>query len=307
MPGDFHAPKIAIEENEHYEVTDEYLSVGSERPTKLKRTYDKLGSQSVEKMTPPEGQGEERETKKDKGCALEGKVVVFTWDEKAEEYEKAWNEGEKGDDDLLEGLAGDMDLLGFLPGKSVAEGDSWDVDAKAFNGVFQPAGILTMKTEGDDNEERAKESRTIDEQMAKSRSGKAKAKFAGTREEGGVKVGVIEITAKLEASALVEKDANKLELSGEVELDGELCVNLKAGQLHSLKLIGKMKAKLDASSSMDPRGRVALLRPVRDPGRRRRVQRSRRVGTVPGPPHAIRTRSFRGSTSVTARCGPKAC
>lgn len=259
MPMGDHAPKIHVEEEEAYQVTDTYLAVGDGRATKLERTYDALGTSSVERMTPPAvSGGEEREKKKTKSCALEGKTVVFTWNDKDDEYAAAWKEGEKGADELLEHLAGDFDLVGFLPGKTVAEGDTWELEPQLFNAILLPAGVLALKTEGDD-ENSDSESLDADLQFAKSRAGKATATYKGTREDGGVQLAVIELEAKLTASANVERGEGVSEVSTGAELTGELTWDVEHGHLHSVELSGTTKMNIDHKRTIEREGESHAL------------------------------------------------
>lgn len=259
MPMGDHAPKIHVEETEKVQVTDLYVSVGDGRATKLERTYDELGSESLERTTPPAvSGGEEREKKRTKTCELEGKTVVFTWNDKEDEYVAAWKEGEKGADTLLENLAGDMDLLGALPDKTVADGDTWELDPQFFNRILQPAGVLVMKTEGDEENSDA-ESMDAELQFAKSRGGKATATYKGLRDDGGTQVAVIEVKAKLTASASVERDEANSDVVLEADLTGEITWDVEKGHYHSVELSGATKMKIENKRTIEREGESHAL------------------------------------------------
>ncbi|MFN0009621.1 MAG: hypothetical protein ACKVXR_17130 [Planctomycetota bacterium] len=248
MHGGVEVPKIEITDNETIQVTDEYLSVEDGRPTKLVRDFVDLAGDSLETSVMPEDSGmEDREEKGEKESPLEGKTVVFTWEDDG--YKAAWADEEKGgDDELLEKLEGDMDLLGFLPSKGVAKGDTWDLEAKAFNGVSSPGGRLHLRTPKRDE---ADENLSIQEELEKNIGGEGKATYKGTRDVDGVEVGVIEITAELESHGTVEADGRENSIEYAVTYTGEMLWNVKAGRLHSLELQGEVKFSMDTKSSIE--------------------------------------------------------
>jgi len=248
MHGGVDVPKVEIADNESIQVTDEYLSVEDGRPTKLVRKFVDLSGDSLETTTMPEGSGmDDREDKGEKESPLEGKAVVFTWEDG--DYKAAWADEEKGgDDDLLEKLAGDMDLLGFLPSKGVAKGDTWDLDPKAFNGVSSPGGRLQLR---DPDRDEADEDISIQEELEKNVGGEGKATYKGTRDVDGVEVGVIEITAELESHGTIEPEGRETSIEYAVTYTGEMLWNVKAGRLHSLELQGEAKLSMDTKSSIE--------------------------------------------------------
>jgi len=248
--GGIDGPKVEIADNERIEMTDEYLSVADGRATKLQRTFVKLSGDSLETTSMPEGSGmKDREEKGEKESPLDGKVVVFTWKDDA--YTAAWAEGEKGDDELLEKLEGDTDLVGFLPSKSVSEGDAWDLEAKFFNKITSPSGRLQLrvKREGKELEESS-----IQEEIEKNIEGGGKATYQGTREVDGVKVGVIEVTAELDSHGTVEGDERETGIEYKVTYSGEALWDLEAGHLRSLQLQGKVKFSMDIKRAMEING-----------------------------------------------------
>lgn len=247
--GGMEGPKIGLTDEEHIEVTDEYVAVGDGRATKLKRTFDKLEGKSSQSVQPPEGmEGDPSDETKEKSSPLEGKSVAFAW--KDDEWNATWPEGEKGDDDLLEKLDGDLDFAGFLPGKSVADGDTWDLDAKLFNKVLSPGGRLHLdekKGEGEEGSEDDKIQDTIEENLG----GKASATYKGVREVEGVKLSVIEVKAELRSSGTIDEDEGKAAIEATMDLEGEVLWDAKAGHLRSFKLSGKMSFSMESTRSME--------------------------------------------------------
>jgi hypothetical protein len=241
-------PEIELADNETIQVADEYLQVEDGRPTKIARKFVDLSGDSLETTTMPEGSGmEDREDKGEKESPLEGKSVVFTWED--DDYKAAWADEEKGgDDDLLEKLEGDMDLLGFLPSKGVAKGDTWDLDPKVFNGVSSPGGRLQLRNP---DREEADDDASIQEELEKNVGGEGKATYKGTRTVDGVEVGVIEITAELESHGAIEPEGRETSIEYAVNYTGEMLWNVKAGRLHSLELKGEVKFSMDMKSAME--------------------------------------------------------
>lgn len=243
-------PKIEITDNESIQVTDEYVSVEDGRATKLVRNFVELAGDSLQTTTMPEESGApDQEKQAEKESPLHGKTVVFTWEDGA--YTAAWAEKEKGDDDLLEKLEGDMDLLGFLPSKSVSEGDTWVLDAKAFNKLTSPGGRLELREK---DEEPTEEDMKTQEEIEKNIEGEGKATYKGTRDVDGVEVGVIEITAELESNCTVEAGERENTIEYKVTYTGELLWDLKAGHLRSLELEGQAAISMDMKSEVEFNG-----------------------------------------------------
>lgn len=244
------APEVSWTDEETIVVTDEYLAVGKERATKLQRSYDKLAGTSEQKVEVPEGAGEPPDGgAREKSSPLAGKAVVFTWSD--DEYSAAWKEGVEGDDALLEGLAGDLDYAGFLPGKSVSDGDTWDLDVRIFRSVFSPGGRLQLRAERDSEEEDEDTADSMQTQIEKNLDGKASAKYRGTREVDGVRLSVIEIEADLKSNATLDEDGGKAAIASTFELEGEVLWDAKAGHLRSFKIAGKMGFSMDSERTID--------------------------------------------------------
>lgn len=230
----FGKPSITIDDLETVKVIDEYESVADGRATKLVRTFDDLAGAETQSIAPPEGAaGEPRSEKTEKSSPLEGQGVRFTWDAKDEEYKTAWTEGSKGEAKLLENLRADMDLLEFLPGKSVASGDTWELGNKAIESLLSPGGQLELKKEGsekDDDDE-------MHEQIVKNLEGKGKATYKGLRDDD--KLAVIEVSADFRSHATLSEDGGgEGEMTIEFKLEGEILWDLKAGHFRSFEIKG---------------------------------------------------------------------
>jgi hypothetical protein len=242
--------KITITDMSKLEVTDEYVKVGKGRPLELNRTYDKLESKSSQKVS-GEGVPDGQEATKEKSSKLEGKTVVIKWDDAKEEYKLTFD-GDKGDADLLEGLAEDLDLRAFLPKESVSSVPSWDLDPKAFAILMSPGGNLHLEaTEGEKEEDAA--SAKLDRELAENLTGKAKATYKGTREVDGKKCGVIEIHGELKTHASAEAKTT-IEIHSDLEVQGELLWNLAGSHAWKLNLEGTNKSSVKVMVDFDAGG-----------------------------------------------------
>jgi hypothetical protein len=251
-------------------VTDTYEAMGSDRPAKLKRAFDEISSNThVSQSNPMMG---DQESDIPLTSELEGRTVVFTWDDAAADFETAFATDE-GDPELLTGLAEDLDLRGFLPPGDVAEGDTWQVPTEAVKHALAPGGDLRLRPE------------TMGEMMGMDQfsqndlvgelEGDFEATYAGTREEDGVQVAVIKL--KIDATSAqdltermsgireqmkeqvpegvdVDVDISAFDSEYEYEAEGELLWNVEAGMAHALHLSGEVRVIMDISMSMTMAG-----------------------------------------------------
>jgi hypothetical protein len=251
-------------------VTDTYEAMGAGRPAKLKRSFDEISSSThVSQSNPMMG---DQESDIPLTSELEGRTVVFTWDDAAADFEMAFATDE-GDPELLTGLAEDLDLRGFLPPGEVADGDTWQIPAEAVKNVLAPGGDLSLRPE------------TMGEMMGMDQfsqndlvgelEGDFEATYGGTREEDGVQVAVIKL--KIDASSAqdltermsgireqmkeqlpegadVDVDISAFDSEYEYEAEGELLWNIAAGMAHALHLSGEVRVIMDISMSMSMAG-----------------------------------------------------
>ncbi len=221
-------------------VTDEYGAVNEGRPSSVRRTFDELTN---EQATTSEGEEGPEEHKTEDESKLSGKTVVFTWNDEEHSYSKKFD-GDGADEELLAPLVEDTDLRAFLPGKSVAAGDEWDIEAANFDFWMNPAGDVAL-TNAEDDEDSAE----VEKQLRANLEGSIKATYKGERDEGGVTVGVIALVCKVQSKSETSTDqegakATKLyELA--FELEGEILWDLKAGRPHSGMLSGRSTVTMD--------------------------------------------------------------
>ncbi len=225
---DIQGPKNV--DDETIEFCDETITAGDGRPRKLKRTFatieNSIASESGE-------EGVEGGTLKNESGLL-GKSVLFTWDADEKSFSAAWFEGD-GDDDLLKPMVEDADFRAWLPGKKVDEGDSWTIPVSEFNNLQEPSGPMGYKREGaTENPDN-----TMSDNLRANLKGEIKATFKGTREDDGVKIGVIAFEGTLSSSSEqeIEQDEGpsvKLTYESGNELEGELLWDIAGGHFRSL-------------------------------------------------------------------------
>lgn len=241
--------EMSIEASKKLVFTDHYREAGEGRPKVLARSFDSLASTRKRSMSFGDQSNEDED---EESSELEGKTVLFTWDGEEERYEPTFVDG-GGDEALLERLNEDTDLRAFLPGKSVAEGDSWSVPPEAFDAIFYPGGDVALVSDAES--EQASERSA---QLRKNLGGEIKATFKGTREEGGVRLAVVRLVCEITSHAELESSEDSIESQErfvlKLELEGELLWDLAAGHLSSYRLEGDARVDVTHASSGEYEG-----------------------------------------------------
>jgi len=254
--------ELTMDSTERIEVTDRYLATDDGRPVRLQRTFDKL--EGTDRRRVKGHGGEDQDESVEQESPLEGRSVLFTWNEDGSRFDASFAEG-KGDESLLEELSEDMDFRALLPEAKVAEGDRWDVDAKVFDAVLSPGGDLKLAASRSADEE-DDDSGKIDKALRKNLAGKGQAVWKGVREEEERKVGVIAITAELTSEGEVESEAEggKIGFKAAMEVEGELLWDLAAGHFRSFQSTAKTKFSMTTTSEIDFDGRAIEMRQATD-------------------------------------------
>src|SRR5262245_57287883 len=91
---------FSMEQESKIEVTDTYKATADGRPTELLRAFDDLSGDMHMELTPVPGMDMPDVSS---SSELEGKSVLFRWNEEEEDYDVSFPDG-KGDQTLLEGL-----------------------------------------------------------------------------------------------------------------------------------------------------------------------------------------------------------
>ncbi len=243
---------LSLDNFERIELTDEYMAMGKDRPAKLKRTFDKLAGTQKQSTKGPHGEeGDDDERKEE--SPLEGKSVLFTWNDDGSKFDASFPEG-KGDEKLLEDLVEDTDFRAFLPKGKVAKDETWEVDAKSFDSILAPGGDLKLDAPPQEGEEKPDSGDDLGMQIRKHLEGKVHATWKGVRDEDGHKVGVIAISAELESEGELEskeKDAAKSTFKTKFDLEGELLWDLAAGHFRSLRSSGKTQLSMKTTAKLE--------------------------------------------------------
>jgi len=218
-------------------VTDVLETMGDGRPERLVRTFDELSARETLAFggEPSEEIG---------ASELEGKRVVFRWNAESDAHEAEWAEGEEGDEALLAELEEDMDLRALLPGRAVEPDERWEIEVEVFDRLLSPGGDLALVSPSDEEDE----DDDSDQQFRENIDGSFVARYVGSSEEDGTRVGVIAVT--IEARTFAEQPLGEDErpegfegtrrVEMEVELEGELHWDLEHGHARLFELSGTM-------------------------------------------------------------------
>jgi len=253
-------------------VTDEYMNLRDDAPIEFRRSFDELEFEEATRLS-LERMGEEKvgDLHASGISALEGKTVVFSWDDDNEGYTKGFEQG--GDEDLLKGLAEDMDLRVFLPEDEVQEGDKWKIEPNGLIDILFPGGdfAFTMESDGDEPPMPAmdpKNSPYPREWFTGQIEGDLTAKYVGTCEVDDIKVAVIEITVKIIAArdmtdflsrTILDEEApegmsmsvDHMAVDTTLDGTGRLLWDLGGGHLHTLELRAKVERFSDSAVLLD--------------------------------------------------------
>src|SRR5258705_6418050 len=272
--------EMTITSDQKVVVTDDYVKNRDGAPKKLRRSYDELGnSVTIAMKMAMMGQSSNKDQNLTGESELQGKKVVFTWDDDKSEYKKAFDPA-LDKDSLLKDLEEDMDLRALLPKDEVKQGDSWDVDVKALGSVLAPGGNLSILPKEMSSDEMAMGMPgmgSMADWLRGSLECDAKATFASVRDVDGVKMAVIKLTTKITVSKdmteMVQEAMKKAKLppeAGELSIDhmdvdykleaeGELVWDIAGGHMHSFDMSGPSHVNMDMAMKMSPGGQKMTI------------------------------------------------
>lgn len=254
-------------------VTDEYVALRENAPKTLRRTFDELAnSMSMSMQVEMMGNSNNSDKTVDSESELEGKTVVFTWNEDEGKYTKRFDP--EGDDaEQLEGVLEDMDLRALLPKGEVAEGDTWNIDVKGLLPILSPGGDLKLlPTEtGDMMDGGMPGVGSMSDWIGELLEGEATGTFSGMREIDGVNVAVIKIEVDIESArdmteivlaALedaemppeMQMEFEHVDVEFELEGEGELLWDPAAGRARSFHMSGPTGVTMDMGMSIEVPG-----------------------------------------------------
>ncbi|MCZ6598929.1 MAG: hypothetical protein O7B99_14930 [Planctomycetota bacterium] len=219
-------------------VTDRYVAMGSGRPDELQRAYDE-----IRRTAAFQGQfmGGDQEAETEGRSELEGKTVLFTWDEKRRRYHTEFEESGPHLD-LLRDLVEDTDLRRFLPPDEVEEDETWKLEAGVLRDLFFAGGDLKIETKGGPGE--------LLERAAEDLEGEIVCSFWGT--EGAGTLAIIEMQGDVSAEAEEERQTEfgpswrRIQFGWRFK--GELVWDLERGHFRSLELEGDLTGSMEGTS-----------------------------------------------------------
>lgn len=241
---------------ESFVVTDVLETVADGRATRLRRRFDELAAKET---TTFEGEDGEETSEEPYESELEGKEVVFEWDEESGAHTVDFAEGVEGDEALLEELEEDMDLRGLLPGHEVEPGERWEIDVSVFDRLMSPGGDLALRGEDDEGDE--------EDSFEENLEGSFVATFRGVESVDGARLAVVELVVEVttydesESTEQLTEDApegleattsQRMEFA--IEVAGELRWDLEHGHLVSLELAGDMSLRMVQAMSGEMEG-----------------------------------------------------
>jgi hypothetical protein len=267
---------MTMTNNQKVVVTDEYVALREGAPKKLRRRFDEItNAMAVSMKMEMMGQSQSSDNNVNAKSDLLGKQVVFTWDEDAKEYKKAFDPAEDNAA-LLEGLQEDMDLRVLLPQGEVAEGDEWDIDVKELGRVLAPGGNLSLVPEEAGKSQVGMGDMSgmgsLSDWLGELIEGSAKGSLVSVRKQDDAQIATIKLNFKIngskDMSEMVSQAMEKAELppgAGEIKVEhmdldfrmegeGELIWNLTAGRLQTFELSGPMRVNIDMAMKMSVQG-----------------------------------------------------
>lgn len=242
------APGVAVESKARLAVTDLFARVDGDRVRRIERTYDAIEKTATETASTPEG---DRERVQKEVCDLDGRTVVFEWDEESRAYTRSLQGGSANADSeaSLARLVPEMDLQGFLPSTSVVPGDHWSVDMDAIRfGFLRPGGRLVFTSV--DGKRKAKNEEALSESAWDALEGSCTATFTEIRDDGGAPLCVIHLVGQFSTSAEIESSdgTRSTAMKHSETYEGDLVWDAHAAHARSLELESKTEFTLIESA-----------------------------------------------------------
>lgn len=226
---------------EHLVVIDTVSEVGDGRMLEFEREFAVVTAEQTVRYTSPEGDSEGDSM--EPSSRLDGRTILFTWDEDDESYFREFSDDDEEDDVLLEGLIPDLDFLAVLPDGDVAEGDEWDLDEEVAGYFLWPGGRLHLLNEEEEVEPYVERG----EQHRENLEANGSATLVELRETDDETLWLIEF--ELEAETWDESDDRESWLS--FELEGELLWDGDEDLAREWRIEGTMRVETAATFEVE--------------------------------------------------------
>jgi len=255
-------------------VVDHYVKTVDGKPIEFAREFVKSGAEW--EMAEESGDQED-------WIELDGETIVFKWNDETKSYDRSFKDGE-GDQEKLDEMGINPELLDYrslLPQNGVSAGDRWSVSPKGLGSAlmfgldFDDLPSMTDEIADPDAAAIFDQLKPSFEEMMD--SFKTDCEYVGTRDEGGVNVGVIKVhvvaDGAIDMAQIIEEMARKQippEVQVEMSLDtaaftvklnadGELLWNLEKGVPYSFELGGKVELAFELDASVSAEGQEQTI------------------------------------------------
>jgi len=237
-------------------VTDEFVKSANGMPVVLLRTYDEVvATMSAAGESDSSGEND-----------IVGSTVKFAWNSDEEQYDVT---DEDGDSDGVNGLDVDMDFICLLPDDEVDVGDSWEVAGEHVSTLFFPGGFPTGGGDDEEGIDASMIEEAIGAQMEEAlEEFVVECTYKGEDEDGGAVIGIAyegELSldlSDLAMQALEMQDMGEVDVEADIvlsldfELEGEgmLTWDPKAGHARAFEMSAEIILLLDASADIEAMG-----------------------------------------------------
>jgi hypothetical protein len=253
--------------------TDTYSKTADGRPLAFTRVF---GEGAINGEFTGAAQGDSETNSFELIDGMDGQTVMFKWDSEEDTYIKSYPEDEEGDEELLEGLAGRVDLAFMLPSGEVSVDDEWKIDATKLSEILVPGGDLNYDTPDGDRDRSSGNEDGIDDEMVDAMrslfAGDVTGTYKGLNEEGLAEIVVkLDISGDKNMADLIMSAIEKMaESSGEdvdpsqipdfsdftvdmaLEGEGVLLWDPRAGHVVSFSMTAETEMSLSIGMSMEP-------------------------------------------------------
>lgn len=210
-------PSYTTNFREHIEVLDVLQEIAAGRPTAFTRQYEVLRQENTETL-------EGEEASNELSSPLQGRRVLYTYDEDEDRYLVTASDDGDLDEDLADWLAADMDLLLLLPEGEVAPGDEWVVAPNLYLAFMWPGGLLDFHR---DEDEVTEEERESSRQTIRRLAGSGTARLEEVRDSDDSQVAVIHLELEITTGSeyvwpASEDGLEKSEVAVRVEIERKM-------------------------------------------------------------------------------------